>query len=270
MSTYNLPILEVLNLWKSYNGHQAVKGLDLDVKRGEIFGLLGPNGAGKTTTLKIIVGLLRMNKGIVKIDGVDISEQQYDYKKHVGYLPENPTLPEYLTAEEFLGYVAKIRDIPPNEIKERIDYHLNLFNLEKRRKDLIVAFSRGMKQKLALSAALIHEPSLLILDEPLIGIDPTGQHQIKIKLKEMAKEGRSVLVSTHMVDTAERLCDRVGIINNGRNVASGSLEKLRRIAEMGEDSTLAQIFLKLTEEAEEVVEEKPVRRRLFGLFRKRR
>ncbi|MEM3383631.1 MAG: ABC transporter ATP-binding protein [Nitrososphaerales archaeon] len=269
MSTYNSPILEVFNLWKSYNGHQAVKGLDLNVNRGEIFGLLGPNGAGKTTTLKVIVGLLKMDKGMVKVNGVDISEEQYDYKKQIGYLPENPTLPEYLTAEEFLGYIGKIRDLPPKEIKDRINYYLELFNLEKRRKDLIVSFSRGMKQKLALSAALIHNPSLLILDEPFIGIDPTGQHHIKNILKEMVKEGRSVLVSTHMIDTAERLCDRVGIIHNGRNVASGSLEKLRRIAEMGEDSTLEQIFLKMTKEAEEVVEEKPVRRRLFSLFRKR-
>ena len=269
MSTLGLPILEVLNLWKSYDGHQAVRGLDLEVKKGEIFGLLGPNGAGKTTTLKIIVGLLKMDKGIVKVDGVDISEEQYDYKRQIGYLPENPTLPEYLTAEEFLGYIAKIRDIPLNEIKDRIKYYLELFDLEKRRKDLVVSFSRGMKQKLALSVALIHKPSLLILDEPFIGVDPTGQHRIKIKLKEMVNEGRSVLVSTHMIDTAERLCDRVGIIHNGRNVASGSLEKLRSIAEMGEDSTLEQIFLKLTQEAEEVVEEKPMRRRLFGLFKKR-
>lgn len=269
MSAYNFSILEVLNLWKSYNGHQAVRGLDLEVKKGEIFGLLGPNGAGKTTTLKIIVGLLKIDKGIVKIDGVDIFEEPYDYKKQIGYLPENPTLPEYLTAEEFLGYVAKIRDIPSNEIKDRTNNYLELFDLEKRRKDLIVSFSRGMKQKLALSAALIHKPSLLILDEPLIGIDPTGQHHIKIKLKEMVNEGRSVLVSTHMIDTAERLCDRVGIIHNGRNVASGNLEKLRRLAEMGEDSTLEQIFLKLTQEAEEIVEEKPTRRRLFSLFKKR-
>lgn len=270
MNTYDLPILEISNLWKSYNGHQAVKGLDLNVKKGEIFGLLGPNGAGKTTTLKVIVGLLKMDKGIIKVNGVDISEERYNYKKQIGYLPENPTLPEYLTAEEFLGYVAKIRDLPPNEIKEKITYYLELFNLEKRRKDLIVSFSRGMKQKLALSAAIIHKPSLLILDEPFIGIDPTGQHHIKNILKEMVKEGRAVLVSTHMVDAAERLCDRVGIIHNGRNVASGSLEKLRHMAEMGEDSTLEEIFLKMTKESEEVVEEKHTRRKLFGLFKKGR
>ncbi len=269
MSTHDHSILEILNLWKSYNGHQAVRGLDLEVKKGEIFGLLGPNGAGKTTTLKIVVGLLKAEKGIVKVDGVDISEEPYDYKKQIGYLPENPTLPEYLTAEEFLGYVAKIRDISSKEIKDRIKYYLELFDLEKRRKDLVVSFSRGMKQKLALSAALIHKPSLLILDEPFIGVDPTGQHSIKIKLKEMVNEGRSVLVSTHMIDTAERLCDRVSIIHNGKNVVSGSLEKLRGIAKIGEGSTLEQIFLKLTKEAEEVVEEKPIGRRRFGLFKKR-
>ncbi|MGQ9719572.1 MAG: ABC transporter ATP-binding protein [Nitrososphaerales archaeon] len=262
------PILKISNLWKSYDGHQAVRGLDLEIKRGEIFGLLGPNGAGKTTTLKIVVGLLKMDKGVVEIDGKDVSEDPYEYKRKIGYLPENPTLPEYLTAEEFLGYVAKIKDIPSNEIGKKVDYYLDFFDLNKRRRDIIVSFSKGMKQKLALSASFIHEPSLLILDEPLIGIDPTGQHDIKNKLMEMVKEGRSVLVSTHMLDTAERLCDRVSIIHNGRNVVSGDLEKLRRVAEMGEDSTLEQIFLKLTQEAEKYVEEKPAKRRLFGLFRR--
>ncbi|MCP8304778.1 MAG: ABC transporter ATP-binding protein [archaeon] len=269
MSAYGVPILEILNLWKSYDGNQAVRGLDLEIERGEIFGLLGPNGAGKTTTLKIMVGLLKMDKGVVKIDGIDISEEPYEYKRRIGYLPENPTLPEYLTAEEFLGYVAKIRDVPPNEIEERTDYYFKLFDLEKRRRDIIVSFSRGMKQKLAISAALIHEPDFLILDEPLIGIDPTGQHHIKNTLKEMLKEDRSVLVSTHMLDTVERLCDRVSIIHYGRNVVSGDLEKLRRISETDKDSTLEEIFLKLTQETEEVVEERLKRRRFFGLFRKR-
>ncbi|MCP8323309.1 MAG: ABC transporter ATP-binding protein [Candidatus Methylarchaceae archaeon HK02M2] len=263
-------MLEILNLWKSYNGNQAVRGLDLKIARGEIFGLLGPNGAGKTTTLKIIVGLLKMDKGIVKIDGIDISENPYDYKMRIGYLPENPTLPEYLTAEEFLGYVAKIRDISSDNIEKKIDYYFKLFDLYKRRKDLIVSYSRGMKQKLAISAALIHDPDFLIVDEPLIGIDPTGQHNIKNILREMLKEDRSVLVSTHMLDTVERLCNRVSIIHYGRNVVSGDLDRLRRISETGEDSTLEEIFLKLTQETEEVIEEGTKKRRFFGLFGKRK
>jgi len=270
MSDHNVPMLEILNLWKSYDGNQAVRGLDLEINHGEIFGLLGPNGAGKTTTLKIMVGLLKMDRGIVKINGIDISEEPYEYKRQIGYLPENPTLPEYLTAEEFLGYVAKIRDIPPKEIQEKLDHYFKLFDLKKRRKDLIVSFSRGMKQKLAFSAALIHEPDFLILDEPLIGIDPTGQHHIKTILKEMLKEDRSVLVSTHMLDTVERLCDRVSILHYGRNVVTGNLEKLRSISKTGENSTLEEIFLKLTQETEGVIEEKPKQRRLFGLFRKRK
>ncbi len=245
------PVLEVVNLWKSYDGTLAVRGLDLMIERGEIFGLLGPNGAGKTTTLKVVVGLLKMNKGLVRVNGMDISEDQFGYKRTIGYMPETPMLPEYLTVEEFLGYIAKIRDVPLGELWSRIDYYLEVFDLEERRKELIVSLSRGMKQKLALSAAMIHRPNFLLLDEPLAAVDPAGQHRAKDILREMVNDGGSVMVSTHMLDTVERLCDRVSIIHRGRNVATGDLVRLRGLAETGTNSTLEEIFLKLTEEAEE-------------------
>jgi len=266
------PILDITNLWKSYNGTPALQGLDLSVKQGEIFGLLGPNGAGKTTTLKIIVGLLRMDKGIVKVNGVDISEEPFEYKRNIGYMPEAPVLPDYLTAEEFLAYVSRLKGLDPAAVREKVDFYFDFLDLEDKRRNLIYSLSRGMKQKLSLGAALINDPPLLLLDEPFIGLDPATQHKIKENLAQASKNGRSVLVSTHMLDTAERLCDRVGIIHRGRNTVSGDLAKLRHLTDTSSSSTLEEVFLKLTEEAEAVrtagaepVEE-PRRRGIFRLF----
>ena len=241
-------ILEIHDLWKAYDEVQALRGLHLEVKRGEIFGLIGPNGAGKTTSLKIIVGLLSMDKGIIKVDGRDITEAPYEYKRLIGYVPESVSLPEYLTLEEFLIYSGKIREIPNEEIKERIDFFLRFFELEDRRKSLILSLSRGMKQKAAMAAAMLHDPDLLILDEPLVGIDPVGQHRIKELFSERVKEKKTVFISTHMLDTAERMCDRVAVIHKGKRIASGDLSSLRRISEEGRNATLEEVFLKLTEE----------------------
>jgi len=244
-------ILEIRDLWKAYDEVQALRGLNLEVKRGEIFGLIGPNGAGKTTSLKIVVGLLSMDKGIVKVDGRNIREELYEYKRLIGYVPESVSLPEYLTLEEFLIYSGKIREIPNDEIKERISFFLRVFELEDRRKSLILSLSRGMKQKAAMAAALLHDPALLILDEPLVGIDPMGQHKIKELFSERVNEEKTVFISTHMLDTAERMCDRVAVIHKGRRIASGDLSSLRRISEEGGNATLEEVFLKLTEEKAE-------------------
>ena len=244
-------ILEVYDLWKSYGDIQALRGLTLRVERGEIFGLIGPNGAGKTTTLKIIVGLLSMDRGKIIVDGVDIIKQPYMYKKFIGYVPESISLPEYLTLEEFLIYSGRIRNVPNELIRERMNYYLKVFELENKRRSLILSLSRGMKQKAAIAAALIHDPELLILDEPLVGIDPVGQHRIKEIFSERVKEGKTVFISTHMLDTAERMCSRVAVIHWGRIVASGDLSTLRGIAREGADATLEEVFLKLTEESEE-------------------
>ena len=244
-------ILEIQDLWKAYGEVQALRGLNLEVDRGEIFGLIGPNGAGKTTTLKIIVGLLSMDKGIIRVNGIDIKEEPYEYKRLIGYVPESLTLPEYLTLEEFLIYSGKIREVPNNQIKERINLFLRIFELEDKRKSLILSLSRGMKQKAAMAAALLHDPYLLILDEPLMGIDPAGQHRIKELFNERVKEGKTVFISTHMLDTAERMCKRVAVIHKGKRIASGDLSYLRKVSEEGGNATLEEVFLKLTEEKAE-------------------
>ena len=264
--------VELIDVWKSYDGVQALRGLNLEVYRGEIFGLIGPNGAGKTTTLKIIVGLLKMDRGIVRVNGVDIYEDPYEYKRFIGYVPESVSLPDYLTVEEFLIYSGKIRRVPDDQIKKRINDLVKLFGLEEKRRALIVSLSRGMRQKVAIASALIHDPDLLILDEPFTGIDPVGQRILKDLFNERIKSGKTVFISTHMLDTAERLCNRVAIIYKGQNIASGDLKNLQQFSKTGENATLEEVFLKLTEEAkeqhiEENLEEK--RRNFFSILRRR-
>ncbi|MBS7649252.1 MAG: ABC transporter ATP-binding protein [Candidatus Bathyarchaeia archaeon] len=262
----NIPIIELIDVWKSYNGTQALRGLNLDVRRGEIFGLIGPNGAGKTTALKIIVGLLRMDRGTVRVNGVDINEEPYEYKRIIGYVPESVSLPDYLTIEEFLIYSGKVRGVSNSQIKERMNYFFKLFELEEKRKTLIVSLSRGMRQKVAVAAALIHDPDLLILDEPFIGIDPMGQHILKELFGERISGGKTIFISTHMLDTAERLCNRVAIIHKGQNVASGDLKNLQLISKTGENATLEEVFLKLMEEAKEQFIEESFEKRRKGFF----
>lgn len=258
-----LTALAIHDLWKSYNGRPAVRGLDLEVRPGELLALLGPNGAGKTTTIKVVVGLLSMDRGTVLVDGQDIAQDPLSYKARVGYAPEDPSLPEYLTAEEFLGYVARIRGLDTVTRQRRIDGLLRDLDLQAKRDELVVTLSRGMKQKLALASALLHEPSLVLLDEPLTAIDPAGQRRIKEMLRDIADGGAGVLVSTHMLDTAERLCDRVTIIHRGSRVAAGTLGELRETAQAGDVATLEEVFLRLTQEAREPEPEAPPRLRRF-------
>ena len=250
-------IVQQVDVWKAYDGVQALRGLDLEIFRGETFGLVGPNGAGKTTTMKIIVGLLKMDKGLVKVGEFNIEKSPYEYKKLIGYVPEMVSLPDYLTAEEFLTYVGRIRNVPVEVIRERKNFYLRMFDLEERRESLILSLSRGMKQKTAMAASLIHDPDLLILDEPFFGIDPAGQRRIKDLFNERVKDGKSIFISTHMLDTAERMCDRVAIIHNGRKIASGDMKTLHNLSKTGEDSTLEEVFLKLTQEAAETHIEEP-------------
>lgn len=263
-------IVELVDVWKAYDEVQALRGFDLEIHWGEMFGLVGPNGAGKTTALKIIVGLLRMDKGLVKVKEYDIRKDPYEYKRFVGYVPEVVSLPDYLTVEEFLIYSGRIRSVLNEKTRERMDFYLRTFDLENKRKTLILLLSRGMKQKAAMASALIHDPDLLILDEPLVGIDPAGQHRIKQLFNERMEDGKTVFISTHMLDTAERMCDRVAVIHKGRNVASGDLKSLQKLSETAEHATLEEVFLKLTEESEEQMAEtpsdQPTERRRRGLF----
>src|SRR5947208_13342883 len=181
-------------LWKSYDGQPALQGLFLDAHAGEIVGLLGPNGAAKTTTLKILVGLLRPDYGVVRVKDHDVLADPVSYKAELGYMPEAPTLPEYLTPTEFLGYVGRIRNLPKDGIASRTSELLKVLDLAPKADETIASLSKGMKAKVAFAAAVIHEPSILVLDEPLIGIDPAGQHLLKVRLVRMARAGTTVLV----------------------------------------------------------------------------
>ena len=261
------PAMEIAQLAKAYDGTPALRGLSLAAYPGEILGLIGPNGAGKTTTIKILVGLLRPDAGGIRILGQDVLADPVGYKARIGYMPEAPTLPEYLTPTEFLGYVGRVRELPKESLPERVDILLRSFDLGGKAQEPIASLSKGMKAKLAFLAATIHRPALLILDEPLIGIDPAGQHLLKDQLLETARSGGTVLVSTHQLDTAERLCSRVAIIHRGQNVATGDLAALRTQARAGASESLEEIFLRLTEEAGEPEPETPKRR---GLFSRRR
>ncbi len=255
-----LAAIELQQLWKSYDGQPALQGLSLDAYPGEILGLIGPNGAGKTTTLKILVGLLRPDYGSVRVRGHDVLVDPVGYKAELGYMPEAPTLPEYLTPTEFLGYVGRIRNLPRDRIATRTSELLKALDLAPKADETIASLSKGMKAKVAFAAAIIHEPSILVLDEPLIGIDPAGQHLLKERLLGMAHAGSTVLVSTHQLDTAERLCRRVAIVHHGRNVATGDLAALRTAAHTGEEGSLEDVFLRLTQEAAAPAVETPRRR----------
>lgn len=219
-------MIVVKNLKVSYNGIKAVEGACLMVKQGEIHGLLGLNGAGKTTTIKCIVGLLKPDHvDELKVFGIDVLTSSM-YRDFIGYLPESPSLPDYLTPREFLIYLAKIRGIK-NQLRDRIDYILNLFGLDVVRDKIIVELSKGLKQRLALATVFLHEPRIVILDEPFIGLDPEGQALVKRLLTKIVRAGGAALISTHMLDSAERLCNNVTIIHEGKTIVTNSIEELK-------------------------------------------
>src|SRR5437879_12308299 len=253
--------IDVQQRLRSYDGKPALQGLFLDARAGEIMRRIGPNGAGKTTTLKILVGLLRPDYGVVRVKDHDVLVDPVSYKADIGYMPEAPTLPEYLTPSEFLGYVGRIRNLPKERLAVRTKELLTILDLAPKADETIASLSKGMKAKLAFAAAIIHEPSILILDEPLIGIDPAGQHLLKERLMGIARAGGTVLVSTHQLDTAERLCDRVAIVNHGRNIATGTLASLRAASDIGVQESLEEIFLRLTQAAAAPQAEPAKRRR---------
>ncbi len=243
-------MLRVEHLRKVFGRTVAVDDLTFEVRSGEIVGLLGPNGAGKTTTLRCIVGALRPDAGRVEVDGLDAIRQSAEAKLRIGYVPEIPALYDLLSPDEHIRIVAASYGLREGEWRDYAEHLLRAFDLAGRRRSLVGTFSRGMRQKLALICALIHRPRILLLDEPLVGVDPKGTHEVREQLAEAKRRGCAVLVSTHMLDTAERLCDRVVVIHRGRNIAEGSLEELRERARTGAEATLEEVFLKLVEEAE--------------------
>jgi ABC-2 type transport system ATP-binding protein len=242
------PMIEAIGLQKRYGDTFAVKGVDLQVRQGEIFGFLGPNGAGKTTTIKMLIGLLRPSAGSARIGAYDIQREPIAAKSLIGYVPDQPYLPEKLTAREFLQFIAGLYQIDRAVARRRGDELLKLFALDERGDELIGGYSHGMRQKTALAGALLHDPKAFFLDEPTVGLDPRSARLIKDILHEVAGRGTAVFMSTHILEIAERICDRVAIIAEGRVIAVGTLDELRA-GRAGE--SLEDIFLQLTGGAEE-------------------
>jgi len=230
---------------KRYGDITAVDYLDLDIKKGEIFGLLGPNGSGKSTTLKMILGLVKPDSGSVNVLGINVEDDPIAVKRKVGYVPETPRTYEFLTGLEFLDFTGDIYGMAPDEKKKRIDEFVKALDLEGREGDMISSYSEGMKQKVIIISALMHKPELLLLDEPLSGLDPKSARIVKDLLHELAAQGVIAIMSTHVLEIAQAMCDRIAIMYGGRLLALGTMNELRQRAKMPE-SGLEDIFLKLT------------------------
>lgn len=240
-------MLEVKNFTKKYkNGKLAVDNISFTVNNGEIFGFLGPNGAGKSTTIKAIVGLIKKSKGEISIDGIKLEDDPLLYKNKFSYLADNPDLFDKFTAVEYINFVADIYGIDEKTRDERLKTYLDYFDIREAMADLISSFSHGMKQKLAIISSLIHDPDLLILDEPMVGLDPKSSFNLKKIMRERKEAGKIVFFSTHIMEIAENICDRIAIISNGKIVAQGRLDEIRE--NLDEDKSLEELFLELTDE----------------------
>jgi len=240
-------MIRTSGLEKRYGKFQALHPLDLHVKPGEVFGFLGPNGAGKTTTIRLLSGILPPTAGTVTIDGIDMHADPVNAKGRIGYIPDRPYLYEKLTAREFLQFVGGLYGMKDGRIRSFGDELLRRNGLLEFADRLIEGYSHGMKQRLVLSAAQLHEPRLLIVDEPMVGLDPRGAKQIKQVFRGIAEEGRTVFLSTHSLDTAQEVCDRLAIINRGRIIAQGTYAELRESAQ-SDARDLEEVFLHILQE----------------------
>ena len=244
-------MIELTNVSKSYNRGKvkAVDDLTLTVEPGEIFGFLGPNGAGKTTTIKMIVGLLRPDSGRVVVGGFDVETEPLKAKQLTTYVPDYPAVYERLTGLEYLNFIGDVYGVPGAERLERIEKWLEIFELAPAVTNPIQSYSHGMKQKIVMIAALLPAPRVMVLDEPLVGLDPRAAHQLKVMFREHCDAGGTLFFSTHVMEVAEKLCDRLGIIHKGRLVARGTMAELKALAgdrtETGR--SLEEIFLEVTE-----------------------
>ncbi len=243
-------MIQATGLSKKFGDFLAVDNINLLVNNGELFAFLGPNGAGKTTTIKMMVGLLKPSAGQVLIDGLDIQRQPLEAKARIAYVPDDTYLYEKLTAREFLRFIARLYRIDPKQATARTESLLDFFSLSDRGDDLLQGYSHGMKQKVALAGALLHDPAVIFLDEPTVGLDPKSARQMKDTLRGLRDKGVTVFLTTHILEIAEQLADRVGIINQGRLIAMGSMDQLRAI-DQHKDVSLEDIFLRLTQEAED-------------------
>lgn len=238
-------ILELQGARKRYGDFTAVKGLDLQVKRGEVFGFLGPNGAGKTTTIRMVAGVLQPTSGRVLLGGDDLHADPEKAKQRIGYIPDRPYLYEKLSGGEFLRFVAGLWGHHGPETEARADKLLSLFSLSDWKDELIESYSHGMRQKLLISSALLHQPELIVVDEPMVGLDPRSARILKDLFRTFTDNGGTVFLSTHTLEVAEALCDRIAIIQHGEIIAFGTMDELRAQASDG-SAHLEEIFLKVT------------------------
>lgn len=240
-------MIELFDVSKSYNGKtNAVQGLNLKINDGEIFGFIGHNGAGKTTTIKMITGILNRDSGYIGINGIDIGEKPIEAKKQFGYVPDNPDIFLKLKGIEYLNFMADIYDVDSSTRKERIDSLSERFEMTNVLNDKLQSYSHGMRQKIVIMGVLIHSPSVWILDEPMTGLDPKASFILKNMMREHAKNGNTVFFSTHVLEVAEKLCDRVAIINKGKILFCGTLEEMREHFKTHE--SLENMFLEMTED----------------------
>jgi ABC-2 type transport system ATP-binding protein len=238
-------ILRIEELVKRYGRFTAVAGLDLTVQRGQIFGFLGPNGAGKTTTIRMVAGILQPTAGRIAIAGYDLASDPLAAKARIGYIPDRPYLYDKLSGGEFLRFVAGLWGKNGSDTEARADRLLELFQLTPWKDELIESYSHGMRQKLLISSALVHQPDLIVVDEPMVGLDPRSARLLKDLLREFTGRGGAVLLSTHTLEVAEALCDEIAIVQTGCIIARGTMDELRSQADAGE-AHLEEIFLKVT------------------------
>lgn len=232
-------MLEIKNLTKKYGEKVAVDDLSLTVQNGQICAFIGHNGAGKTTTLKAIAGILNFEQGEIKIDGIDVNKNPMEAKRILAYLPDNPDLYEYLTGIEYLNFIANIFKMSENDRKQKIEQYAKRIGIFDALQSQISSYSHGMKQKLALVSALIHSPRLLLLDEPFVGLDPISSHEMKLIMQEMAQNGATIFYSTHVLDVAEKICNQVAIIKQGKLIVFGKMEEVKGM------QSLENVFLEL-------------------------
>jgi ABC-2 type transport system ATP-binding protein len=235
-------MLKISHLTKTYGNKRAVNDLSLHILPGEIYGFIGHNGAGKTTTIKSVCGILQFDSGEIMVNGKSIKEDPIGYKRDLAYIPDNPDMYEFLSGIKYLNFIADVFGVPAEARQERIHKYTDLFELTSDLAQPISAYSHGMKQKLAIISALIHDPKLMIMDEPFVGLDPIASHALKTIMREKCNAGGAIFFSTHVLEVAEKLCDKVAIIKNGKLVVSGTMEDVKG------DSSLESVFFELEED----------------------
>lgn len=240
-------MIRLENINKTYGKTIAVNELNLEVPAGQLFGFIGPNGAGKTTTIRMIGGLLAPTSGTVTIDGIDMALNPEAAKKRIGLIPDRPFLYEKLSGMEFLRFTADLYEIDQSQFEKSAESLLDQFGLLGRAHELIEGYSHGMKQRLIMTSALMHEPPIIVVDEPMVGLDPRGIKMVRELFRNLAQNGTTIFMSTHTLKLAEDVCDRIGIINSGKLIATGTIEELKHAAHVG-DADLEEAFLRLTRE----------------------